>query len=84
MKITGIGRWTADVYLLMALRRPDIWPTGDLALVKAVMNLKHLDRRPDAEILERIAAPWRPWRSIAARMLWNHYLIRRHSRDVRN
>jgi len=74
MKITGIGRWTADIYLLMALGRPDIWPRGDLALHKAIQDLKGLETPPTPAEFEGLAEPWRPWRSIAARILWNHYL----------
>lgn len=72
--VVGIGRWTADIYLLMALARPDVWPRGDLALDKAMQDLKGLDHAPSADEFERLAEPWRPWRSVAARMLWNHYL----------
>lgn len=74
MQINGIGHWTADVYLLMVLGRPDIWPRGDLALHKAVQDLKRLPVRPLADEFERLGEAWRPWRSVAARMLWNHYL----------
>ena len=70
----GIGRWTADIYLLMALRRPDVWPKGDLALAKAVQAVKKLRRLPDQDRLERLAESWRPWRAVAARLLWHHYL----------
>jgi DNA-3-methyladenine glycosylase II len=75
--LTGIGRWTADVYLLMALGRPDIWPVGDLALVLAVQNVKGLATRPDSNQMEDLAEPWKPWRAIAARILWHHYLSSR-------
>ena len=74
MKLKGIGRWTADCYLLMAERRPDIWPSGDLALVVALQRLEGLDQRPDAELAERLGERWRPFRSVAARMLWHSYL----------
>src|SRR3989449_5358708 len=69
----GIGRWTADIYLLSALRRPDIWPTGDLALATAVQEVKRLRKRPSPEKLEKMSAPWRPWRAVAARLFWHHY-----------
>ena len=75
--LKGIGPWTASVYLLMALRRPDVWPPGDLALAAAVQDVKRLRRRPDAERLRTIAQPWRPWRSVAARLLWQRYLKQR-------
>ncbi len=76
----GIGKWTADIYLLSALRRPDIWPTGDLALATAVQEVKHLRRRPSPERLEKMSAPWRPWRAVAARLFWHHYLSKRGQR----
>ena len=74
LQLKGIGPWTADIYLLMALCRPDIWPVGDLALVTAVQEIKHLAQRPGAQEMETIAAAWRPWRAVAARLLWHHYL----------
>jgi len=73
----GIGRWTADIYLLSALRRPDIWPTGDLALATAVQEVKHLRQRPSPERLERLSQPWRPYRAVAARLFWHAYLSKR-------
>jgi DNA-3-methyladenine glycosylase II len=73
-RVRGIGRWTADIYLLMALGRPDVWPVGDLALVTAATQAKGLDERPSPEKLEQIGDAWRPWRSVAARLLWHHYL----------
>ncbi len=76
----GIGRWTADIYLLSALRRPDIWPAGDLALATAVQVVKRLRRRPSPEPLEKMSAPWRPWRAVAARLFWHHYLSERGRR----
>ena len=76
-ELKGIGTWTAEVYLLMALKRPDVWPVGDLALAVAVQDVKRLRRRPEPERLLAIARPWRPWRSVAARMLWQHYLRQR-------
>jgi len=75
-KITGIGRWTADIYLLQALRRPDIWPVGDLALATAIQDVKHLPSRPTPNELEDLSRPWKPWRAVAARLLWHHYLAK--------
>ena len=77
MEIKGIGSWSADVYLLMALGRPDIWPSNDLALAIAISKLKQLSSRPSSNELEEMAEPWRPYRSIAARMLWQYYLAQR-------
>jgi len=74
MELKGIGKWTADIYLLMALGRPDIWPVGDLALVVAAQQVKGLDSRPSPDEFRELGEAWRPWRSIAARLLWNHYL----------
>ena len=77
MQIKGLGAWSADVYLLMVLRRPDIFPATDLALVSAVTELKQLSRRPDTNQLLGLAEGWRPYRSVAARMLWQYYLAKR-------
>jgi DNA-3-methyladenine glycosylase II len=74
VQIKGIGRWTADVYLLMALRRPDVWPVGDIALVNTLRAVKRMRAVPSAERVARLADSWRPHRSVAARMLWHHYL----------
>ncbi len=71
--VKGIGRWSAEIYLLFALRRPDVWPAGDLALAIAVQRLKRLRRRPDPDRLRHLAEPWRPYRSAAARLLWHYY-----------
>ncbi|HET7113272.1 MAG TPA: hypothetical protein VFI57_06485 [Pyrinomonadaceae bacterium] len=73
-RIKGIGSWSADVYLLMAMRRADIWPAGDLALAIAAKELLRLEKRPTPDELEQIAERWRPYRAVAARMLWQHYL----------
>ena len=74
MQVKGIGRWSADVYLLMALLRPDIWPANDLALAIAVKNLKQLPVMPTQLQLQTMAEAWRPFRSVAARMFWQSYL----------
>jgi DNA-3-methyladenine glycosylase II len=78
-KLKGVGDWTADIYLLMAMRRPDIWPRGDLALLIAMQELKRFTARPTQEQFDEIGERWRPYRSIAARMLWHFYLNRRYS-----
>jgi len=72
--IKGIGVWTANIYLLMAMTRPDIWPQGDIALAEAYRRLKGFATRPTSEEMKRISNSWRPWRSVAARMLWHYYL----------
>jgi len=74
LKIKGIGPWTADIYLLMVLLRPDIWPVGDLALAQAVFDVKNLSSIPSTSEMDKIGADWKPWRAIAARLLWFHYL----------
>ncbi len=73
-RIKGIGSWSADVYLLMAMRRADIWPAGDLALAVAMKELMGLAVRPGPLELEQWAEQWRPHRAVAARMLWQYYL----------
>jgi DNA-3-methyladenine glycosylase II len=78
MEMKGIGPWTADIYLLMALRRPDIWPSGDLALRVATQQVKRLHALPTPEVLEEMSMIWKPWRAVAARLLWHYYL---HGRE---
>jgi len=80
LRIKGVGPWTANIYLLMALRRPDIWPDGDVALATAVGKLRKLRHRPSFVELAKIAERWRPFRSVAARMLWQYYLAERNVR----
>ena len=72
--VVGIGPWTADIYLLMALGRPDIWPTGDLALASSMRTAKRLASPPRADEQAAIAAAWHPLRAVAARILWHAYL----------
>ena len=82
LAMRGLGPWTVDIYYLMALRRPDVWPTGDLALAEALRHVKRLTRRPDTSEQQAISAGWAPWRSVAARLLWHYYLnTRRSHRD---
>jgi len=76
-KIKGIGDWTVDIYLLMALRRPDSLPKGDLGLALAIQKLKRLEQRPTPKEIEIIAESWRPWRALATRLLWHYYLSER-------
>jgi DNA-3-methyladenine glycosylase II len=73
----GIGRWTADIYLLMGLARPDVWPSSDLALIVAARSVKALPAHASADEIAAMAEAWRPYRSTAARMLWQDYLVRR-------
>ncbi len=81
--LRGIGPWSADIYYLMALRRPDVWPTGDLALAIALQELKRLRARPDTQRQHALSAAWAPWRSVAARLLWHYYLTTRRARRNR-
>ena len=72
--LRGIGRWTADVYLTMCLLRPDVWPHGDQALATGAMELLALPERPTFDELEALAERWHPYRAVAARIVWHHYL----------
>ena len=74
--IKGIGPWTANIYLLMALRRPDIWPDGDLALELAIQYLYIRKKRPTVKSARKMSTRWKPWRSVAARILYHYYLSR--------
>jgi DNA-3-methyladenine glycosylase II len=82
LRIKGVGPWTANIYLLMALKRPDIWPDGDIALASAVARIRKKKSRPNFIELARIAERWRPYRSVAARMLWQYYLAARDGMKV--
>ena len=75
--LKGIGPWTADIYILFCLARADAWSPGDLALQYAVKDALALDARPGLEEMVEIAEGWRPWRSVAARLLWAYYGLRR-------
>jgi DNA-3-methyladenine glycosylase II len=76
-KIKGIGDWTADIYLLMALLRADVMPKGDLALHVAYKKLKNLKDAPKSDEFQIIAENWKPFRAVAARLLWHFYLSER-------
>lgn len=79
MRLKGVGRWTADIYLLMSLGRPDVMPRGDIALHSAWHKLSG-EAKPDAAQFMEIAERWRPLRSVAARILWHFYLSERKAR----
>ncbi len=83
IRIKGIGVWTADIYLLRALRRPDVWPCGDLALAVAARDVLGLQSLPTVREMELIGLPWRPWRSVAARILWHFYLDRGRGAQIK-
>ena len=74
VQLKGIGRWSAEIYLMEALLRPDRWPVGDLALAKAVRQVKRLEETPSPDRLAELGEAYRPWRSVAARIFWHHYL----------
>lgn len=77
LEVPGLGPWSVDIYYLMALGRPDIWPQGDLALASAILEVKRLAALPTKDEQQALARDWAPWRSIAARLLWAHYLAAR-------
>ena len=72
--VKGVGRWTAEVYLLMCEGRPDAFPAGDLALQEAWREAAEEPERPDEKALRARAEPWRPWRGVAAHLLWAAYV----------
>lgn len=71
--VRGLGPWTAEVYLLFALQRQDVFPAGDIALAGAAADILGLPRRPDPKVLRRLSDAWRPSRALAARLLWHHW-----------
>jgi DNA-3-methyladenine glycosylase II len=75
--IKGIGNWTVDVYLMFALQRTDVFPIGDLAMLNAFREIKQTGKDFSADKILSIAERWRPYRSIAAMLLWHHYIQRR-------
>ena len=72
--LKGIGRWSAEIYLIFALGRPDIWPAADLGLQLAVAQCLGLAERPSEKALRDIGERWRPWRSVASCLFWQSYL----------
>lgn len=74
IRLKGIGEWTSDVYLLMAMLRPDVMPRGDIALHAAYQKLTNAENRPSSDEFIAIAQKWQPFRSVAARLLWHFYL----------
>ena len=76
-KVKGIGDWTVDVYLLFALQRSDVFPLGDLAMIKAIKEIKKITAEASKEKIEKIAESWRPYRSVATMILWHYYLSKR-------
>jgi len=78
LSLKGIGRWSAEVYLIFALGRPDVWPAADLGLQIAIADRLGLESRPPERELRPLAEAWRPWRSVAACLFWQSYL---HARN---
>ena len=78
--LPGIGPWTATIYRLMVLLRPDAWPVHDIALAQALVETRGRAVRPSPDEMQAIAEGWRPWRAVAARLLWHHYLSVRAER----
>lgn len=78
IKLKGIGHWTADVYLMHALQRTDLFPLGDIALVNSLKEVKQLHPHISKEEMLKIAEPWRPYRTIAAMILWHAYIKKRN------
>jgi DNA-3-methyladenine glycosylase II len=78
LSLKGIGRWSAEVYLIFALGRPDVWPAADLGLQIAIADRLGLESRPLERELRPLAEAWRPWRSVAACLFWQSYL---HARN---
>lgn len=83
IKLKGVGEWTSDIYLLMAMLRPDVMPRGDIALHEAYRKLTNADKRPASDEFIAIAEKWKPFRSVAARLLWHFYLSEKSERRVR-
>ena len=79
--VKGIGPWTADIFLLFCLGHADAWPAGDIALQEAARIALKLDRRPDPKALHDIGERWRPYRGIAARLLWSYYRVAKGNRE---
>ncbi len=76
MRMKGVGLWTAEIYLMFCLQRPDVLPAGDLALRAAAGLVKRRRRRPEEADLRRMGERWRPWRSVAARLLLHYYALK--------
>src|SRR5262249_46944715 len=80
--VTGVGPWTGDIFLLFCLGRADAWASGDLALQVAAQQAFGLDARPDKQALVELAERWRPWRGVAARLLWSYYALLKARKKV--
>ena len=83
VEVPGIGVWTAEIYAMFALGRADVFAPGDLALQESVRLLFELDARPGEKALREMAAPWSPWRAVAARRLWSYYRVVKEREGIR-
>ena len=83
-QVTGIGVWTAEIYAMFSLGRADVFAPGDLALQEAARGLFELEARPKERAFREMAEAWRPWRSVAARLLWKYYHIVKDREGVRS
>ncbi|WP_118136314.1 DNA-3-methyladenine glycosylase [Oceanicella sp. SM1341] len=83
VSLKGIGRWTAEVYAMFSLGRADVFAAGDLALQEAARLAFALPDRPSERALREMAAPWSPWRAVAARALWAYYRVAKQREGVR-
>ena len=82
-QLKGIGDWTSDIYLLMVLLRPDVMPRGDLALHAAYQKLAGLEKRPGSDEFIELAVKWKPYRAVAARLLWHFYLSEKKNKSAK-
>jgi DNA-3-methyladenine glycosylase II len=73
VQLPGIGRWSAEIYLMFCLGRPDVWPIGDLGIVIGAQYLLGLEAKPKPDEIVALAEPWRPHRSAASLLVWHHY-----------
>lgn len=81
-KVSGIGVWTAEIYAMFSLGRADVFAPGDLALQEAARILYDLPARPTPKVLREQAEAWRPWRSVAARLLWAYYHVQKQREGI--
>ncbi len=81
--VPGIGRWTAEIYVMFSLGRADVFAPGDLALQESARILFEIDERPTEKALRAMAEAWSPWRAVAARILWAYYRVAKNREGVR-
>ena len=81
--VPGVGRWTAEIYVMFSLGRADVICPGDLALQEAARLLFRLDARPSEKALRAMSEPWSPWRGVAARLLWAYYRVAKEREGIK-